>query len=477
MLRRGGWVGYGLGEGVLDMKAIYQFFKDHAVVLGSVAALAAIITFVLEPVKELFPDDTPQQEQVQPPPEATKLTLDEFLRFRKALKEELIEELSQADDTEKATLRARIAELERQIANPDAELERMRKRNAELEALLQREGNEIGGDRIADATAALGRGDYSKADEIFAEIEARAEIEVQRAARAAFGRGEVAEAEVRWHDAHAHYHRAYNLGGDIEHLLALARMAWRLQTPDAERLAQQLADHMKAEHGADSKEYTTQLNYLGLIMKSKGRYEQAEELLKQALEIELNIIGDANPEYAKTLNNLAGVVWAQGRYEEAEGLYRQALEIDRKTIGDAHPSYATRLNNLAEVLRAQGRYGEAERLYGQALEIDRKTIGDAHPDYAIRLNNLALVVEAQGRYEEAERLYRKALKITRTTLGDAHPSYAIRLVNLGTLLGKMGRVVEGRGMVEEALRIFEAALPPDHPHIATAKGDLSALTE
>ena len=45
---------------------------------------------------------------------------------------------------------------------------------------------------------------------------------------------------------------------------------------------------------------------------------------------------------------------AQGRYEEAETLYRQALEIDRATIGEGHPDYATHLNNLALVVAGAG---------------------------------------------------------------------------------------------------------------------------
>ncbi len=69
----------------------------------------------------------------------------------------------------------------------------------------------------------------------------------------------------------------------------------------------------------------------------------------------------------------------QGRYAEAEELYRQALEIDRATIGAGHPDYAIDLNNLAGVLVKLGRPDEARVHYEQALAIFRASLPPDHP--------------------------------------------------------------------------------------------------
>ena len=45
----------------------------------------------------------------------------------------------------------------------------------------------------------------------------------------------------------------------------------------------------------------------------------------------------------------------QGKYDEAEPLNKEAIEIWKKVHGDEHPLVATGLNNLAELLRAQVR--------------------------------------------------------------------------------------------------------------------------
>ena len=80
----------------------------------------------------------------------------------------------------------------------------------------------------------------------------------------------------------------------------------------------------------------------------------------------------------------ASTIWqmlykSQGRYEEAEPLYLQALQLTRSLLGESHPDVATSLNNLAELYRSQGRYEEAEPLYLQALQLRRSLLGEAIP--------------------------------------------------------------------------------------------------
>jgi Flp pilus assembly protein TadD len=41
------------------------------------------------------------------------------------------------------------------------------------------------------------------------------------------------------------------------------------------------------------------------------------------------------------MNNLAGVLSDQGRYEEAERMHRQALELREKVLGLEHPETLT----------------------------------------------------------------------------------------------------------------------------------------
>jgi tetratricopeptide (TPR) repeat protein len=91
---------------------------------------------------------------------------------------------------------------------------------------------------------------------------------------------------------------------------------------------------------------------------------------------------------------------AQGRLDEAEKLLRQALDVECRVLGEQHPDIPTAMNNLALVAEIQGKYAEAEELFRRALEMDQLLLGDDHPRTQIPFNNLLRVLRAQGKMEE-----------------------------------------------------------------------------
>jgi tetratricopeptide (TPR) repeat protein len=83
----------------------------------------------------------------------------------------------------------------------------------------------------------------------------------------------------------------------------------------------------------------------------QGRYEQAEPLYLQALELRQRLLGENHLDVAASLNNLAALYQAQGRYEQAEPLYLQALTIVRSTLGKQHPSTRTIWQNFVRFVQ------------------------------------------------------------------------------------------------------------------------------
>jgi tetratricopeptide (TPR) repeat protein len=54
----------------------------------------------------------------------------------------------------------------------------------------------------------------------------------------------------------------------------------------------------------------------------------------------------------------------QSKYEQAEEMHRQALRLKETVLGKEHPSTLMSMNNLTLMLSDQGQYEEAEEIYG-----------------------------------------------------------------------------------------------------------------
>ena len=422
---------------------------------GRVIAIAAVAAVLISALALVPPLLTPAS--------GVRMSVSEFQDELERRTEKVRNDLATAHGEERIRLENESAEVARQLADVQAAYAERQERIGELEESLTRLSTDVKDDRLADARTALDAGDFSKADDLLAAIEARADVTVAHAAEAAFQRGQIAATQIRWGEAAVHFDKAARLDPAYEYLKLAGSFAWRSgRYPAALRHIGGLLELSRREYGERSPETGTALNMLAVLQADTGRYEQAESLYRQAVEIGRETLGEEHPDYAARLNNLATLLAETGRHEEAEPLYRRALETGRETLGERHPDYAIRVNNLANLLAKTGRHEEAERLYCQALEIVREALGEGHPIYATGLNNLATFLMNTGRYEEAEPVYLEALEIGRKTLGEGHPDHADRLNNLANLLVKTGRHEEAERLYRQALEIVREALGDDH---------------
>ena len=204
---------------------------------------------------------------------------------------------------------------------------------------------------------------------------------------------------------------------------------------------QELIRQTEQQRGDKSPSLATLYARMGQIYYRRleeGEYQDYQKEQALAIEycckaIELQKELNLEIDLAASLNNLAALYESQGRYEQAEPLYLQALELSQRLLGEDHPNVATSLNNLAGLYKSQGRYNEAEPLYLQALELWKHLLGEDHPDVATSLNNLAGLYKSQGRYEQAEPLYLQALNICERRLGVEHPNTVTIRKNLEAL--------------------------------------------
>jgi tetratricopeptide (TPR) repeat protein len=381
------------------------------------------------------------------------------------------------DDLERG--HQQVAEYDRRLANLADDIADYLGQRAEIDQLLANAAMTTGFlalGRLSDARASLEAGDYSLADQIFAELAAMNSGPADQAAGLAYGQGLVAEEEVRWSDAARHYAAAARLNPGVSSLhkaRVFACLSGDLTA--AFRFGQGLM--VLAETSGTVEDRAFAMNQHALTLEAQERYPEAEGILRKALLAGRTKTRESNPDHAKYLANLARVLEAQDRAAEAEALYRKALEITRTTLGEADPDYCARLNGLGAALQAQDRDAEAEQVYVKALDFARRRTGSPHPVHVECLTGLAQLAEKQKRFTEAEDYYRMALKIDRGTIGKTHPDHATRLCGLAEAVRAQRRLPEAEALFRQALEIDRATIGLEHRDYGAGLNNLAGVVE
>jgi len=230
-------------------------------------------------------------------------------------------------------------------------------------------------------------------------------------------------------------------------------------------------------YGPNHPNVVTALSNLAQLLQDTNRFDEAEPLMRRALTIDEQSYGPDHPRAAIHLSNLAALLHATNRLDDAEPLMRRVLTIGEKSYGPDHPNVAAALNNLAELLKDTNRLAEAEPLFGRALDILERNLGPDHPNVATALNNLAQLLNDTNRFAQAEPLMRRALAIDEKSLGPDHPNVARDLNNLARLFQDTNRLAEAEPAMRRALAIDEKSFGPDHPDVAIDLNNLAQLLQ
>jgi serine/threonine-protein kinase len=239
---------------------------------------------------------------------------------------------------------------------------------------------------------------------------------------------------------------------------------------DAEEHLREAARILEAAGGADTLDLAGCLTDLGVLAHAQGRHPEARELTERALALNLRFLGAGSAEVARNLNTLGAIARAQGDLDRSEALVREALDVRRRLFGEEHVAVAESLNNLAFVSHGRGDLPAAEHLARRVLSMRRELLGDGHPDTIQALDNLAVFLAEQDDYEAAEPLMREAVDRHEASVGPKHPDVAVALNNLSRVLIAMERHADAETCLERALRIRRASLTPaDERTLATAR--------
>ena len=207
------------------------------------------------------------------------------------------------------------------------------------------------------------------------------------------------------------------------------------------------------------------------------KYDEAEPLLRSALEVRKVAFGEQHLDVSESVNNLAELHYQKGDYEAAEPLFREALVMRRKLFGKEHPDVAESANNLAALHFQKGDYEAAEPLFREALVMDRKLLGDEHPAVARSLNDLANLLKDKGDCEAAEPFHKEACNIFQKALGLNHWRLSHARSDYSACLIKLGRYEQAEGLLLSAYPVLQTELGERHERTQKAVSRLVELYE
>ncbi|XP_052316182.1 protein O-mannosyl-transferase TMTC1-like [Oncorhynchus keta] len=214
--------------------------------------------------------------------------------------------------------------------------------------------------------------------------------------------------------------------------------------------------------------HASAMNNLGTLTRHP---EDAEHYYRTAL--------DTNPQHNRALFNLGNLLKSQGKMEEAEALLRDSIRFG--------PHFADAYSSLASLYAEQKRFAEANDVYLQGIEscpdssdlhnnygvflVDtgEGDLAAAHYQHAVRLKpvhyvamvNLGRLLRSSSENKEAESWYKKALQVTRKV----------------DILTPLGALYYNTGRYEEALQVYReaATLQPDSTDIWLALAQVLAM--
>ncbi len=220
------------------------------------------------------------------------------------------------------------------------------------------------------------------------------------------------------------------------------------------------------------------LQRLGHTLHGLGLHNEAEPVLREALGIRRQALGNDHEDTLLSLHTLGSQLSFLRRHDEAVVLLREAYERRTRRFGSDHVETLRTGTALGGVLRYQGKLAEAGQIWGDTLRTQRRVLGDDHDETLRTPNNVGIVHAMEGRLNEAESCWRELLERRRRTLGDDHASTRGVLGNLCMLLqdqGKAGELGELLPLVEKNLAADRREFGDLHSNTLMTMGQLATL--
>lgn len=227
---------------------------------------------------------------------------------------------------------------------------------------------------------------------------------------------------------------------------------------EAETIFKQ-AEEKLTNSGHQDADLATVKHHMAEIYEKQGKYQDAENYYKEALQLRQENLGDDSLLTARTMVNLGRMYEKELKMNEAADTFNKAGVIIDKSLGGQYPG----IGQPADLVKWLDNQAEKEdKVPSHATkQADRleKQHGANHPEASDKLNNLGDFYRAHGKFDQAEELYKRAA-YSNPLVEHSDPAAAKRFVDLATLYQHQGRMDEAEKYFERAESLLESTNAP-----------------
>jgi tetratricopeptide (TPR) repeat protein len=156
-------------------------------------------------------------------------------------------------------------------------------------------------------------------------------------------------------------------------------------------------------------------------MARQGKWKEAERSMRAGLSIFESAVGPEHPSVAVALTGLGVLLRTRHRYDEADLLLKRARTIDEHAFPANHPRLAMDLNAEGVLMSMRKRYAQAEDLLLRAAQILGKSLPPGHSEMGEVLLNLADVYRLEKKFDQSEQVYNRGLAVVVSAWGARDP--------------------------------------------------------
>jgi tetratricopeptide (TPR) repeat protein len=215
------------------------------------------------------------------------------------------------------------------------------------------------------------------------------------------------------------------------------------------------------------------LNAIGNALEAQKKFEDAQAVYTEALEVLSRAHGREGADVARTLNNLGNAALRQGKPDEARAFYERARSTWSDALGADHPNAVMPMANLAVIQLRQGQLSEGREALRVVLGSWEQAYGLTHRKLLMPLQNLAIVSRNLQDFEAALDYDRRNVEVATAVYGPDHEHVARALQGMATTLRHLERFDEAADRARQAAAIYEMVLGPDHPDLSFVYTELA----